>query len=79
MVSVAGKKTVVRTLVEEGTANVSEVCKALGLVRSTLYAMSQRSAESLALEREAVSLSKDNPRYGYRRTTGRMAASLCHW
>lgn len=31
--------------------------------------MSQRSAESLALEREAVSLSQDNPRYGYRRIT----------
>ena len=69
MVSVAAKKTVVRTLVEEGTAKVSEVCRALGLARSTFYATSQRSAESLSLEREAVSLSKDNPRYGYRRIT----------
>ena len=69
MVSVAARKTVVRTLVEEGTAKVSEACKALGFARSTFYAVSQRSAESLSLEREAVSLSKENPRYGYRRIT----------
>lgn len=69
MVSVAAKKTVVRTLVEEGIAKVSEVCRAVSLPRSSFYAACQRSSESLELERKAVDLSRDHPRYGYRRIT----------
>ena len=69
MVSVAAKKTVVRTLVEEGFAKVSEVCRAVSLPRSSFYAVCQRSSESLNLERKAVDLSRDHPRYGYRRIT----------
>ena len=72
MVSVATKRTVVRTLVEEGKAKVSEVCRAVHLSRSSFYSMSQRSEESLLLEKRAVELSKDHPRYGYRRITALM-------
>lgn len=72
MVSVAKKKTVVRTLVEAGFAKVSEICRALDLTRSSFYAPSSRSVESLDLERRVVQLSHDNPRYGYRRITALM-------
>ncbi|MFD2277814.1 IS3 family transposase, partial [Rubritalea spongiae] len=68
----AAKKTVVRTLVESGFAKVSEVCRAIGLQRSSFYWVSQRSPESIELEREVLRLSKDNPRYGYRRITALM-------
>lgn len=69
MVSVAKKKTAVRALVEAGLAKVSEVCRALGLSRSSFYATSRRSEESLAVELRVLELSRDNPRYGYRRIT----------
>ena len=54
-------------MVERGMAKASEVCRALSLSPSTYYATSQRSHQSLELEREAVELSQKNPRYGYRR------------
>ncbi len=69
MVSVASKRKVVRALVERGMAKASEICRALNLSPSTYYSTSQRSYESLELEREAVELSRKNPRYGYRRIT----------
>ena len=69
MVSVSAKKRVVRTFTESGKANVSEMCRALGLNRSTFYALSQQSPSSRALEKEIVSLSESKPRYGYRRIT----------
>ena len=69
MVIVAAKKTVARTLVEERFAKVSEVCRALSLSRSSFYAVCQRSSEYLHLERKTVDLSKEHPRYGYRRIT----------
>ena len=67
--SVASKKTAVRTLVEAGKATVSEVCRAIGLRRSSFYAASSRSSESFDLERRILELSHANPRYGYRRIT----------
>ncbi len=69
MVSEAKKKAVVRTLVEEGITKVSEACRALSLPRASFYAPSSRSPENLDLEKQIVSLSHDNPRYGYRRIT----------
>ena len=72
MVSVASKKTVVRTLVESGFAKVSEVCRAIGLPRSSFYAANKQSKESIQLEQRTLELSDDNPRYGYRRITALM-------
>lgn len=60
---------VVRALVDEGIAKVSEVCRAVGLARSSFYMISTRSAESHELECRAVTVSRDHPRYGYRRVT----------
>ena len=73
MVSVAAKKKVVRTLVEEGKAKTMQICRAIGLSRSSFYASSQRCAKSVEIEQEVVKLSLKNPRYGYRRIT----ALLC--
>ena len=69
MVSVPTKKTVVRTLVESGFAKVSEVCRAIGLSRTSFYAPSRRSHQSLEIEHRVVKLSQEKPRYGYRRVT----------
>ena len=69
MVSVPTKKTVVRTLVESGFAKVSEVCRAIELSRTSFYAPSNRSQQSLVIEHRTVQLSQEKPRYGYRRIT----------
>lgn len=60
---------VVRTLVDEGFAKVSEICRAVDLARSSFYMIARRSPESLALERQTLAVSRDYPRYGYRRVT----------
>ena len=60
---------VVRTLVESGFAKVSDVCRAIGLSRTSFYASSRRSAESIQIEHRTVQLSQEKPRYGYRRIT----------
>lgn len=69
MVSVRTKKTVVRTLVASGFSKISETCRAIGLSRSSFYALSTRSAQSLKIESLAIDQSSKNPRYGYRRIT----------
>ena len=73
MVSVAAKKKVVRTLVEQGKAKTMQICRAIGLSRSSFYASGQRCAKSIEIEQEVIKLSQKNPRYGYRRIT----ALLC--
>ena len=62
--SVPLKKTVVRTLVESGFAKVSEICRAIELSRTSFYAPSRRSYESIEVEHRAVKLSQEKPRYG---------------
>ena len=69
MVSVPTKKMVVRTLVDSGFAKVSDVCRAIGLSRTSFYAPNRRSAESIQIEHQVVQLSQSKPRYGYRRIT----------
>jgi len=59
----------VRTLVESGFAKVSEVCRAIGLSRTSFYAPSRRSHESIEIEHRVLKLSQEKPRYGYRRVT----------
>ena len=71
--SVAAKKKVVRTLVEQGKAKTMQICRAIGLSRSSFYASGQRCAKSIEIEQEVIKLSRKNLRYGYRRIT----ALLC--
>lgn len=72
MVSVGAKKTVVRSISEQGLATVSQACRALGLQRSSFYKASTKRAQSRAIEQEIVRLSEKHPRYGYRRITALM-------
>lgn len=57
---------------EQGKGSASQACRALGLARSSYYATSRRSNESIRKENRIVELSKDKPRYGYRRITALM-------
>ena len=62
VVSVAAKKKVVRALIEQGIAKVSQICRALSLNKSSFYAPSQRCVESFELECKILELSRKNPR-----------------
>jgi len=66
---VSSKKTVIRTLSEGGRASVSKLCEVMRLERSTFYLLSQRSVQSIDIERQIVELSEQKPRYGYRMVT----------
>lgn len=59
-------------MVEQGRGKASEACRALGLARSSYYTTSRRSNESVRKENKIVELSKDKPRYGYRRINALM-------
>ena len=69
MVSSSSRRRAVKHAVEEGLGSASQACRALGLNRSSYYALSRKKAESVALEGAIVELSEANPRYGYRRVT----------
>ena len=69
MVSSSSRRRAVKHVVEEGLGNASQACRALGLSRSSYYALSRKSVASMALEGAIVELSEANPRYGYRRVT----------
>lgn len=69
MVSVKAKKHIIRVFTEQGKACVSSMCRALDLNRSSFYATSQRSTQSIELENSILRKSDDHPRYGYRRVT----------
>jgi len=69
VVSVKAKKHIIQSFTEQGKAGVSSMCRALDLNRSSFYTTSQRSAQSIELEKSILTKSDDNPRYGYRRIT----------
>ena len=69
MVSVKAKKHIIQVFTQQGKAGVSSMCKALDLNRSSFYTTSQRSIQSIELEKSILIKSDDNPRYGYRRIT----------
>lgn len=58
------------TLIEqEGLGRKAPACRALGLARSAVYRLPCESVESRRLRKEIVALSRQHPRYGYRRIT----------
>lgn len=69
MVSSSSRRRAVKHAVEEGHGTVSQACRALRMSRSSYYALSRKSAASVAVEGAIVELSEANPRYGYRRVT----------
>jgi putative transposase len=59
----------VKVVIETGIGTTAEVCRALGLARSSYYRNSSMSTENRTFQKKIVSLSQDHPRYGYRRVT----------
>ena len=58
------------SLIEEaGLGGKAPACRALGLARSAAYRLPRESVESRRLRQEIVALSRQHPRYGYRRIT----------
>ena len=54
---------------QEGLGRKAQACRALGLARSAAYRLPCESVESRRLRKEIVALSRQHPRYGYRRIT----------
>jgi putative transposase len=69
MVSPSSKRRAVKLAIEMGAGTTAQVCRALGLARSSYYRPSAQSEESRQTHEEIVQLSQDHPRYGYRRVT----------
>jgi hypothetical protein len=69
VVSPSAKRRAVKDVIAAGAGTTAQACRALGLARSSYYRNSTQSRESRQMYREIVQLSKDHPRYGYRRVT----------
>ncbi len=54
---------------QEGLGRKAQACRALGLARSAAYRLPCERVESRRLRKEIVALSRQHPRYGYRRIT----------
>ena len=54
---------------EAGLGGKAPACRALGLARSAAYRLPRESVESRRLRQAIVALSRQHPRYGYRRIT----------
>ena len=69
MVGPAAKRQAVRRCVEQGKGSVAQACRAMNLNRSTFYLKFQVSETSQQQRKRVIELSKEKPRYGYRRIT----------
>ncbi len=58
-----------RLSMEEGLGSTAQACRALGLARSSIYRCAKVSVESRRARHGIVRLSREHPRYGYRRIT----------
>ncbi len=58
-----------RMSMEQGLGNAAQGCRALGLARSSFYRSGKESVEGRRVRHEIVGLSREHPRYGYRRIT----------
>ena len=63
----ASRRRAVKHVVETGLGNPAQACRALSLARSTFYHSSKPAKKSQQLRRQIVALSRQHPRYGYRR------------
>ena len=69
MVSPSTKRRAVKVSIEEGLGSAAVTCRALGLARASFYRVSRQSMESRRVRKEILELSRQHPRYGYRRIT----------
>jgi transposase InsO family protein len=69
VVSPSAKRRAVKQVIEAGLGTTAEACRALGLARSSYYRNSAMSPERRTSQQQILSLSREHPRYGYRRVT----------
>ena len=67
MVGPAAKRRAVKQVMEAGLGTTAEACRALGLARSSYYRNSTMSSARRTSQERIVNLSREHPRYGYRR------------
>lgn len=69
MVSPQTKRRAVKGMVETGLGSAAAACRALGLARSSFYLNVHVSDQKKHLGAQVIELSRQHPRYGYRRIT----------
>jgi transposase InsO family protein len=69
MVSPLTRRRAVREAVEAGMCGTAPACRALGLARSSFYRACPAPAEKQMMCERVLELSRQHPRYGYRRIT----------
>ena len=69
MVSPASKRRAARHAMQSGLGGIAQACRALELARSGYYRVAKVSAEARHRRVRIVRLSREHPRYGYRRIT----------
>lgn len=69
MVSPSSRRRAVNLSVEGGLGSTAQACRALGLARSSYYRVGAMGAARRKLQQRIVALSREHPRYGYRRIT----------
>ena len=69
MVSPASKRRAARYAMQNDLGRIAQVCRALELARSGYYRVAKGSMESRRRRNRVVRLSREHPRYGYRRIT----------
>ncbi|MBK8039320.1 MAG: transposase [Verrucomicrobiaceae bacterium] len=67
MVSPASKRRAARYAMQSDLGGIAQVCRALELARSGYYRVAKVSAEARHRRVRIVRLSREHPRYGYRR------------
>jgi hypothetical protein len=67
MVSPAIKRRAARYAMQSDLGGIAQVCRALELARSGYYRVAKVSAEARHRRVRIVRLSREHPRYGYRR------------
>lgn len=69
MVSPSSRRRAVNQSVEQGLGSTVQACRALGLARSSYYRVGVVSTVRRKLQQRIIALSREHPRYGYRRIT----------
>jgi transposase InsO family protein len=77
MVSPASRRKAARYAVEGGLGRIAQTCRALELARSGYYRAKKVSPSSRQMGHRVVALSREHPRYGYRRITALLRREGC--
>src|SRR5690554_2278198 len=72
MVSPLAKRRALEYVLVKGLGSRSQGCRALGLSRSGVYRRPKVNESKEEMKEHIVTLSQENPRYGYRRITALM-------